>query len=170
MNPLTKAVVQMGLVDRDIIEEVRRFGAPVEGLDTEEPRPPADQEELLARLQEALTAEESVAVRETDLEVLEQYRATHRNGVLRLSVVLDGYTNQADIPVSYGRTALGDYLIPWQAETISQMLTNGETYLQTYENTRVYFKDVRELFYGNVKAFMVCVPSVTEEAGGGDAA
>lgn len=170
MNPLTKAVVQMGCVDKELLEELRRFGAPIEELLVDEEQPSTNQDDALTKLQDALTAEERVAIRETDLEVLEQYRVTRRNGVLRLSVALDGYTNQADIPVSYGRTALGEYLIPWQAETISQMLTNGETYLQTQENTRVYFKDVRELFYGNVKAFMVCIPSVTEEADSGNAA
>ena len=44
------------------------------------------------------------------------------------------------------------------------MLTNGRTYL-VVDDTHVFFKDVRELFFGEQKAFMVCTPSTVEHAG-----
>jgi hypothetical protein len=73
----------------------------------------------------------------------------------------------ADFSITYGRTAIGDYIIPWRSESIRQEMTNGMTYLTVEDppgalKNRVFFKDTREIYYGDTKAFMVCSPSMIE--------
>jgi hypothetical protein len=47
------------------------------------------------------------------------------------------------------------------SESIAEMMTNGETYLRFKnvegQNEHIKFMDVREVFFGDQKAFMVCV-------------
>ena len=56
---------------------------------------------------------------------------------------------------------MGEYLIAWRSETIEDMLTNGRSYLQV-DNQRIFFSRIRELFYGDTKAFMACTESAAE--------
>jgi hypothetical protein len=109
----------------------------------------------------ALQSEEFVIVRETDLEVIRQYAATTRVGTLHMEIDED---QQGDAEVTYGRTRLGEYIIAWQSDSIEDLLTNGLTYL-IEDGKRVFFKDMRELFFGDRKVFMVCTLSSVEAHG-----
>ena len=167
MNPLVEAVLRAGLLSPERLQEMKRF-SPV--LDREaETEDPKELVQAAALVETALSSAQMVLVRETDLEVLRVYAESVRPGTLRL-VTADEIL---DVDVTYGRTALGEYIIAWRSESIKELLVNGATSL--IEPCRrcppgctqlqcVFFKDVRELFFGDQKAFMVCVPSVVEHA------
>jgi hypothetical protein len=155
MNPITEAVLKAGLVSPEMLREMRRF-SPV--LDEAETDAPADLETAARLVELALQSEQYVFIRETDLEVLHQYAMTTESGVLHVET--DSET--VDVPVVYGRTPIGEFIVPWKSESIKELMTNGLTYLVTATAQRVFFHDVRELHYGTHKAFMVCVPSMTE--------
>jgi hypothetical protein len=158
MNPLTEAVLKAGLVSPSMLREMKRI-SPV--IDPEaEAEEPKSLEEAVKLIDDALQSEQYVLVRETDLEVVRQYADTVRTTVLHVEVE-DG--TESDMDVTYGKTPLGEFIIAWKSESIRDMMTNGLTYL-VENGTHVFFKDVRELFFGEQKAFMVCVPSTVEHA------
>jgi hypothetical protein len=158
MNTLSQAVLRTGLVDETMLNELRRFGAVVpEG----EPAKPVEPTEASRIIEEALQRHDLVLSRETDFDVLQQYFATEHAG--RLFVVSGGGegTPTADFDVSYGRLRSGEYVFGWRSESIATLLCNGETYLLA-EEKKVFFKDARELFFGDFKVFVVCMPSRVE--------
>jgi hypothetical protein len=115
-------------------------------------------------LERAMSEEGYVTVKETDLEILPCFLKTQRKGVLHFEM-LNG--TKEDFEISYGLTPFGEYIIPWTDDDISEAMTNGLTYLQVPNGRlegeevlydRVAIRRVRELYYGNTKAFMVCVP------------
>jgi hypothetical protein len=63
------------------------------------------------------------------------------------------------IPVEYCKTRLGEIVIPWTSESINDTILDDRTYLKPVGEDRIYFADVRELFHGGHKAFMVCEPA-----------
>lgn len=149
---ISDAVVNAGLVEPGQLKEYARWGMRMEA-----PEKPVEKlDDVLQLLHEALEGEEQVAVRETNMDVLKQYLDSQKKGKLHLYASED---SSADIEVVFGKMALtGEYLIPWQADSIQPMMTNGRSYLVD-ERRRIYFSDVRELYFGDTKAFMVCVPS-----------
>ena len=153
MNPLTSAVLRTGLVDPEVLQELRRWGVFIEDV------PPAkvqSAEEVSDKIQEALESEELVLVRETDLSVLDEYLQSAKVTTLRV-VFDDGEQREGEFHVTVGRTKLGEYVIPWMSTSIIDVLTNGLTHL--WDGSRaIYFSQVRELFFGKTKAFMICVP------------
>jgi hypothetical protein len=52
---------------------------------------------------------------------------------------------------------MGEIVIPWKDEDISDVLINGFTYL-VIDDKQVKFKDARELYYDDDKTFVVCTP------------
>jgi hypothetical protein len=162
MHPIATAVLNTGLIDPAVLEEMRRWGLQIEIPESE--AAPKTPEEVAARIQDALESEGYVLVRETDLTVLEQYAETARQGLLR--VLFDdeeGHPQDTMFPVSFGRTPLNEYIFPWTSATIADVIVNGMTHLLDGA-TEVYFKEVRELFFGDMKAFMICTPSFIEPA------
>jgi hypothetical protein len=159
MNPLTTAVLKTGLITPEMLREIKRFSPVIDPeAETEEPK---DLAEVVALIDTALQSEQYVLVRETDLEVVRQYAETV---VRQARLHIEHEEEKSDVEVSYGKTALGEFIIAWKSESIRDMLTNGRTYL-VVDDTHVFFKDVRELFFGEQKAFMVCTPSTVEHAG-----
>lgn len=156
MNPLTAAILRTGIIDKNMLREQRRFGAPIE-----EPPPdevPVETPEAVATIiEEALQSEGLVLTRETDLEVLRDYTESNRRAVLHLELQ-DG-TAKSDVEVTVGQTKGGDYIIPCLGESIMELMTNGASYLMDPNikgENKVFFDSVRDLFFGNVRAFMVC--------------
>lgn len=157
MNPIAAAVISSGLLDPVMVEEMRRWGIEIaEPKDTR----PQSVEELAGRIREALEGEGYVLVRETDLTVLQQYAATMQQGNLHLVLDVDDDLEEDDIPITFGRTPLNEYILPWKSTGIADVLANGMTYLDDGPS-RVYFRQVRELFFGGTKAFMICEPGDT---------
>ncbi len=156
MTPLTNAVLKAGIVSPEMLKEMQRFNPGLKEAHASET--PVDLETASSLIVSALNSEEYVLVRETDLEAVRQYLATMRGGLLHL----DTGEQNTDIDVSFGKTKLGEYVIAWTSESIEQMMTNGLSYL-VEDDKRVFFKDVRDLFFGDQKAFMVCVASSVED-------
>ena len=156
MNPVTQAVLKAGLISPEQLAEMKRI-SPI--IDKEaELGDPVDLEMAAKIVEDAMQSEQYVLMRETDLEALKQYAETSAIGILHIEVD----DSAGDIEVTYGRTPMGEYIIAWKSESIAGMMTNGRTYLAVDINTNVFFKDVRELFFGDQKAFMVCKASTTE--------
>jgi hypothetical protein len=158
MTPLTKAVLKAGVVSPAMLKEMQRFNPALKGEEAAEE--PVDLDTASSLIVSALNSEEYVLVRETDLEAVRQYLSTTRTGLLHL----DSGQQDTDVDVTYGKTPLGEYIIAWVSDSIETFLTNGLSYLEE-DGKRVFFKDVRELFFGDKKAFMVCTASTVEAHG-----
>ena len=107
---------------------------------------------------EAVESEEAVEIRATDLDIVTQYLASRKKAKLHVPNPEDP-EKTVGIQVEYCRTRLGEVVIPWTSESINDTLLDERTYLKPVGEDRIYFADVRELFYGDHKAFMVCDPS-----------
>lgn len=168
MNALAMAAIKAGLIDKDMLEEFRRWKAPID-IPEELPEPPKTIEEAAAAIEEALQGEGLVVTRETDLEILQQYLTKQRVGKLHVEVPKEAghefITTEADFDIVYSSSLTGEYIIPWQGDNIRSEMTNGLTYL-LIDDEKVFFKDIREVFYGDTKAFMVCTPSIREKLNG----
>ncbi len=150
---MTEAVLRAGLVSPTQLDEFRRWNPNI--AENAEPAPePRPLEESAQIIAEALQSEGYVLLRETDLEALHQYIATTTRG--RLHIELPGQ-DPIEFEISFGKTKTGDFIIPWRGDNIYDALANGLTYLSVGED-QIFFSEVRELFYGEHKTFMVCVP------------
>jgi hypothetical protein len=158
MNGLSDIILKSGLLNENTIREFQRWGMPVP---TPEPRGEYEAEptpEAISRaIADAIEGEGMVLVRETDLEAIPRFLQGMKDAVLH--VVTDGQEHDIDVKASFEKNV---WTMPWRSESITDMLTNGETYLRV-EGKRYYFRDARDLFYGQQKAFVVCTVS-TEEA------
>lgn len=147
---ISEAVVVTGLVGEEQLREYARWG-----MRNEFPKETVESvDDVEQTLREALESEEQVEVRETDMDVLRQYLRTQKKGKLHLVASRE---SKADVDIIFGQNARGEYLIPWRAERIEEMITNGLSYLLD-DRKRIHFASVREVFFGERKAFMVCVP------------
>lgn len=167
MNPLAQATLKAGLVPADSLAELKRWRAPIDVPEVL-PTPPETLEEAAAAISQALESEGFVMTRETDLGVFQQYLASQQVGTLCVHTDLN---TAAIFPVSYGKTQLGEYIFPYRSEDIRDMMVNGQTYLSLLggspgahptNTTHIFFKDMRDVFYGSVRAFIVCTVSVVE--------
>jgi hypothetical protein len=158
---LTVAVVETGLIHPDVLSEMMRWGLPIDIVEAKQVVKTSD--EVVERIQEALEGEDLVRLRDTDLDIIRYYLAQQRPGVLHVEEDQD---NIANFSVHFCKTKLGEYVIPWRSEGVYGFIVDEKTYL-TFQETnsegkkqrvKVHFRDVRELFFGDTKAFMVCVP------------
>jgi hypothetical protein len=111
-------------------------------------------EEVVLAIDRALDDQGMVVVRETDLEAIPQYLATMRQATL--TVIFDDLSGTFSVDV--GKLKSGEFLLPWRSDSITEELTNGKTFLEL-EGEKFFFSAVRELFYGDTKAFVACTPS-----------
>lgn len=150
MSEVSKIVVQAGLVDGSVVSELKRWGSPVEVPEGVKIEPEA----VPLAIERALQEDPYIQVRETDLEILQLYLRSQRSGIIHFEPMTgDAY----EFEITYGMSRLGEFIVPWTAEDIIELMTNGATYLM-HAGTKVFMKDARELFYGNKKAFMICTP------------
>jgi hypothetical protein len=158
MNPIASIVVKAGILPEEITAEFRKWGLPI----PEDSGPPlTSAEAVVGAIEQAMQSEGYVLTRETDLEVLGQYLNTQKVGSMHLVAEDPEGDQEAEFQCTYGMTPLGEYIIPNRGESFVEFMTNGKTYLQTTEH-RIFFADARDLFYGDNKAFIICVPSVKE--------
>lgn len=148
----TIAAIKTGIVPVETLEEMRRWGLPVRFIEDNTPAALSSPREVVDRIREALESEDLIETRDTDLDILQHYLANQRRGLLHLQ----GEDSSATTPVYYCVTEFGDYVIPWRYESMKDLLLDPKSYLKDESGTRVYFRDVRELFFGGTKAFIVC--------------
>jgi hypothetical protein len=152
MTELSAAVAQSGALDEGMLRELAKWRLPLELPATSE-EIFATPEEAVEAIEEAVESRAAVEVRATDLDVLKQYLATATKGKLHIVTQVESGT----FPVTYGLTKFGDFIIPWQADSLVEYLTNGESYLQA-KGGKVYFSTVQELYFGERKVFIQCTP------------
>ena len=169
---MVQAIARLGLIPEELLPQFYKWKL-IEEVGPVEP--PATKEKLRDAI-EALMVDDGMAlVRETDLDIVKRYFATQKVGIL--SVVLGDPPQSSPVQVAYGMTLTGEYIFPWQGDDTSLMV-NGQTHLVTAQKhvsgertfgtfQYVYFCDVKEVYFDNAKAFMVCTPSTVEELGHG---
>lgn len=152
MTELSVAVAQSGALDEGMLRELAKWRLPLE-LPATSDELFATPEEAVEAIEEAVEGKAAVEVRATDLSVLKQYLTTADKGRLHIVTAVES----GAFPVTYGTTKFGDYIIPWQADSLVEYLTNGESYLQA-KGDKVYFSTVQELYFGARKVFIQCTP------------
>jgi len=165
MRQLALAAVRAGIIDESIVTQMKRWGMVPRDLDTSVLE---DRDLAIERIQYALEDEDQVRLQSTDLDILRSW--LDQKGQLRgqLVVVDTDKDSKATKTVTFSvRTRLQQpqYIIPWISESIAEILTNGKTYLRYSvdgKNVKVFFTEVNEMFFGDVKAFMVCTGVVEE--------
>lgn len=158
MKQLARIVTQSGLVSKDMLDEFRRWGVLEEDL-VKSKEVPDTPEKLIRLLAEALEEEHMVIIKETDVDALQAYLRTMTPGYMHL---VDG-SQSAHFAVTYGKLPSGEYLLPWRSDSVEELLTNTKTYLLDHDHMRIYFGEVRELFFGETKSFVACKPSLMEK-------
>lgn len=148
-NDVVKVVQQAGLVGQDTVIELRRWGSPVIASSSG-PDISADIVPLL--IERAMQEQDFVQVRETDLEVLKQYLNTQDVGMLRLE---DIRGNVDGVNIIFGKTAQGEYIIPWIDETVTDACINCLVSLHVPNSGWVTLRNPRELYYGERKMFTI---------------
>jgi len=163
MKPVVDAVVEAGLVPDEALDEMARWGIHITSVPNE--RILRSPQAVVEHIRAALESEDQVRVDQTDLDLLTRYldKKHQRQGRL---VLKDG-KRHTNVNISFCLTQLGEYAIPWTDEETPDVLVNGETHLKwtDVDGTEydVRFVDVRELFFGNKKAFAVCIPLLEKE-------
>jgi hypothetical protein len=142
---LSQVVQQAGLVEGATVEELQRWGAPIERA--QDVQLPAESVGYI--IERAVQSADFVEIRETDLEVLHHYLSSATEVTLHIEH-LDG--THAEIVVNVGSTPEGKCILPWTGEHISDALLDCILTLPDY-NTSLH--NPRELFYGNRKMFVV---------------
>lgn len=163
MRQLARIALRSGIVSPDMTAEFAKWGFYFNSDDLSSVPAPKTKEQFIEQVEQALEAEDLVIVRETDLSVLDQYLSTQKVGSL---VVIDNGT-PVKFDITYGMAKTGEYIIAWRGDSISELLTNGLTFLLEKDDNQVFFSNVRELFFGETKSFIVCAPAkakVKEEA------
>jgi predicted transcriptional regulator len=148
-----KAVLRSGLLDRNTVSELQRWGYLREVDEGVLDSQLQSSEEVVNVLRDALESEDMVEIRDTDLDIMKTWMRDQRKGRL----VVHGES----IPITFCTLLTGEYAIPWMGENISGLLLDGESHLKL-KRKKVYFRDVREVYFGEVKAFMVCLPGLKE--------
>lgn len=154
-RPVTKAVLETGLVDEASLSQLRKWGL------LDDKGQPSDWDgqpvAVVDCIQKALESVDMVQIRDTDLDAARAFLTSRQKGKLHLPSPED---EGKVIPVSveFCITELGEYLLPWKSEGVQSLLADRRTYLKPVGKQRVSFDDVRELFFGDQKAFLVCTP------------
>lgn len=150
MSELTRVMAQSGALDSGMLSEFAKWKLPIEVPDDD---PLETAEDVVEAIEAAVESKEQVEIRATDLDVLRQYMRTQTKGKLHIATEHE----KGSFPITYGVTKFGDYIIPWQSESLADYLTNGESHLMA-GGAQVYFSAVQELFFGERKVFILCTP------------
>lgn len=152
MSDLSKAVVRSGAVDADMLAELSHWKLPVS---VPEDPPFNSAEEAVTAIEEAQDDFTQVEVRVTDPAILKQYEATKQTGRLK---IVASETEERTFGWEYGRTLLGEYILPWTSSVSTDLLVNGASFLLNQDKQRVYFTNTQDIYVGDEKKFVVCTP------------
>jgi hypothetical protein len=161
MRPLGAAVIRSGLVDKDTLCEMQRWGLPIDVSDDESKDAIDDLDVIANRIQDALESAEQVRMQDTDLDIVRRWIDPENQLEGRL-IVKDG-DQKSTSKVIFCWTVMGEIAIPWKSDSIADFLTNDESHLvHTTKKDgkevkkKYFFADVREFYIGDTKAFIVC--------------
>jgi hypothetical protein len=132
MSKLSDILVNAGIVQQRLLEAYNRWAPSLDEEPSDNKIAYNSPEDVVIAIEQVLQEQQLTLVRETDLDALRLYLDTVRSAVLHL---VSG-DQETDITVQIG-TRPRDYLLPWQSESITDDLTNGETYLLV-DGSKVY--------------------------------
>ncbi len=160
MRPVGVAAIRAGIIPEETLDEFRRWGMLPRGGE-HNLRPFESIEDAVEGIQQAIESEEQVRLQTTDLDALRWYLNEKNQKKGRLVLVDSDTEERATKTITFGvLPASGKVIIPWIAESIVELMTNGLTYLSYKDSDgsvyRHYFEDVEEMYFGSVKAFMLC--------------
>lgn len=155
MKPVAAAAVRAGLVDDDMLRELRRWGfvPSTDGL-----VPYTSVEEAVEGIRDALESEDQVALKRTDLDLLRRYLNKDEQVKGRLVIIDPDTDERASKAVVFCTLPGRRYVLPWLGTHSPDLLVNGESYISYKVNgasMRAYFSSFEELCIGEVKAFIV---------------
>ena len=145
----TKSILMAGIVPDETVTEISRWGEPLPEVEVVN-----DRAAVLEMIREAVEGPKPVEIRQTVLDALRLFE--HRKESGRLYYADRGKTKFTD--VDFMVDSVGNYIIPWVAENITDFMLDPDTYLKPTGSPRVFFMDVDEAFYGEKKMFLVCKP------------
>lgn len=162
MRPIGTAVIRAGLIPPETLTEFRRWGLPVQVVEEKDVLQDAD---IVVRvLQDALESSEQVRMQDTDLDIVQTWLDPAHQVVGKL--VIKGADGKATTKVTFCWTVMREVAMPWKGESITDLLLSEDSYLRYTDEEgaahKLQFTDVRELYIGDTKAFVVC--SVEEAA------
>lgn len=166
MRPLVTAILKTGLVSPEALAELQRWGLPVDFTGESEVEQVQDRDRVIAIIRDALESGDQVRLQDTDLDVLRRFLDPEYQREGRLTVRDD--KTRSTFKVIFCRTPMGEYVVPWKSEAVRDMIIDGEGVLRYEEDGKkheVYLTDVRDLFFGDHRAFMVCTPEGDSNAG-----
>lgn len=145
----TKAILRAGVLPANIVQEVSRWSG-----DLPEVKPSDDRAEVLEEIRGAVEGPDTLDIRLTDMDALRRFEKDKQRGRLYFA---DGESTTF-VVVDYAKDRIGNYIIPWQDENISGLMLERTTFLKPEGGERVFFRDVREMFFGENKVFLKAVP------------
>ena len=155
MNPVALAALRLGLIGPEMRAQFAQWGE-VPDVEPLEVQSPNEVDEMIER---ALQSDDIVALKVTNLELIQQFCVTQRLG--RLHITLNGQASTFDIV--FGVTRSGDIILPWRSEDIRDVLLDPTSAALSWTTDgiehEVCFRSVEDSYYGDVKAFMVCAPA-----------
>lgn len=154
MSRISDLLLANGIIKPEQLAELQHwgYGTGAQQVPTDTPEDTAPK--FLQRLDRLMDDDILMLIRETDLEALGRFLKEQKKGELIFGEdypAMDAY---------YGVLRTGEYLLPWLSEDVLELLTSPNACLKTVSGSSVYFSNIRELFYGNVRAFMVCTPVI----------
>lgn len=146
MSNLINNLAGSGILTEDQLAEAKKWN----WVDRElTPGRPATADDLCSSIRSMVESEE-LSIRETDLDIMRQYVRTAKAYTLHLET-----DTSAEVSLPVGVRIEGEYILPWRGETIRDLLLNGKTYLVDGDR-KVYFHDIREIWFGSSISFLVC--------------
>lgn len=159
-----KAVVASGLVPEGVLRQFQKWGM----------LPPGDIQPVVQDITLDQAAElfrrvreegEEELIKDTDLDIVAHYVRGQEKGRLYVATVKNGKPSTTYVDVHFYKTKLGEYVLPWRDENLRDLLLDPTTYLKPTGGERVYFADVRDLYFGEQRTFVVCSPAPKQDEG-----
>jgi hypothetical protein len=165
MSQIAQIFARHGLIPPEALKDFQRWQLPaVEGIDTDAAPPIVDGLVIAQEIRAFIESEDNSQFRETDLDMLGQFRQHNQPGTL---VLCDEDEENDPIDVTVWITKSNDFVIPFSSKDLELILTNGFTYVRA-GNRDLYPTRVRDFYYADAPVFMMLSGQIVER-GAGDA-
>ena len=166
MRPLAEAAIKAGLIDDETLAQLHRWGMVPKDV---VPKDDMDLEEIIESIKDALDSEAQVRLQTTDLDLLRLYVNPKNQLRGQLILVADSEQRGTKSVVFVSRTLRSkeQFILPWMSESITELLTNGKSYLRWNVvnpaspsgadiSRRVRMVDYEDVYFGDIRMFLVC--------------
>lgn len=158
MRPIATAVVRTGVVSKEVLIEMQKWGLPVDFVAEEKVPIIHEAQQVVNIIRDALESGDQVRVRGTDLDLLGMWLEADNQREGRIFIEDEG--EKTSFKIIFCRSSLKEFVIPYRSDSIIDLMTNGESHMKYTDDDgnkqTVYFSDVQEFYIGDRKAFMIC--------------